>query len=274
MARSLVCLTFDFDTVSYWIAQGLTTPTPISRGEFGVVAAARLVELLRRHRVATTWFVPGLTIDTYPDACRWIAAAGHEIAHHGYDHLAPRGLSRADETHQLERGSAAIERITGRRPRGYRSPGWDLSTSSVELLNEHGFVYDSSMMGHDYLPYRARTGDVIEPGRPVRFGEPTALVELPVSWTLDDFPHFEYVRGGGLRAASDVLENWLADFDYMADELPWGVVTYTFHPFVIGRGHRIKMLERLIVELTARGATFMTAEQAVADFLAREARDA
>ena len=270
MARSLVCLTFDFDTVSYWIAQGLTTPTPISRGEFGVVASARLVELFRRHSIATTWFVPGLTIDTYPDACREIADAGHEIAHHGYDHVAPRQLSRADEVDQLERGSAAIERLTGRRPRGYRSPGWDLSSNSVELLNELGFVYDSSLMGHDYLPYRARTGDDIAPGRPVRFGAPTQLVELPVSWSLDDFPHFEYVRGGGLRAASDVLENWLADFDYLAEELPWGVVTYTFHPFVIGRGHRMKMLEQLIVELTARGAVFVTAEQAVAEFVERE----
>jgi peptidoglycan/xylan/chitin deacetylase (PgdA/CDA1 family) len=142
--------------------------------------------------------------------------------------------------------------------------------NSVELLNERGFVYDSSMMGHDYLPYRARTGDSIEPGRPVRFGTPTPLIELPVSWSLDDFPHFEYIRGGGLRAANDVLENWLADFDYLNDELPWGVVTYTFHPFVIGRGHRMKMLERLIVELAARGAVFVTSEQAVAEFAERE----
>jgi peptidoglycan-N-acetylglucosamine deacetylase len=270
VTRSLVCLTFDFDSVSYWIAQGLTTPTPISRGEFGVVAAARLVELFRRHGIATTWFVPGLTIDTYPDACRQIADAGHEIAHHGYDHVAPRQLSRADEADQLDRGSAAIERLTGRRPRGYRSPGWDLSSNSVELLSEHGFVYDSSLMGHDYLPYRTRTGDEIAPGKPILFGAPTSLVELPVSWSLDDFPHFEYVRGGGLRAASDVLENWLADFDYLADELPWGVVTYTFHPFVIGRGHRMKMLEKLIIELAARGAVFVTAEQAVAEFVERE----
>ena len=104
MARALVCLTFDFDTVAYWIAQGQTTPTPISRGEFGVVASSRLVELFRRHSIATTWFVPGLTIDTYPDACRQIADTGHEIAHHGYDHVAPRQLSRADEADQLERG--------------------------------------------------------------------------------------------------------------------------------------------------------------------------
>ena len=85
-----------------------------------------------------------------------------------------RGSCRApDEADQLDRGSAAIERLTGRRPRGYRSPGWDLSPNSVELLIDRGFVYDSSMMGHDYLPYRARTGDVIEAGRPVRFGAPT-----------------------------------------------------------------------------------------------------
>jgi len=269
VARSLVCLTFDFDSVSYWITQGLTTPTPISRGEFGVVAAMRLVELLRRYAIATTWFVPGLTIDTYPDACRHIAAAGHEIAHHGYDHVAPRQLSRADEAEQLERGSAAIERLTGQRPRGYRSPGWDLSANSVELLNERGFVYDSSLMGHDYLPYRARSGDEIEAGKPIRFGAPTPLIELPVSWSLDDFPHFEYVRGGGLRAASGVLENWLDDFEYMRRTCEWGILTYTCHPYVIGRGHRMLMLERLLEGLVEKGATFLSLEAAAREWDAR-----
>jgi peptidoglycan-N-acetylglucosamine deacetylase len=272
VARSLVCLTFDFDSVALPIAQGQTTPTPISRGEFGVVAAQRLLELLRRHAITTTWFVPGLTIDTYPDACRAIAAAGHEVGHHGYDHVPPASLSREAEADQLARGNDAIERIAGRRARGYRSPAWDLSRHSVELLLEQGFVYDSSLMGHDYLPYRVRSGDVVEPGKPIAFGRETKLVELPVSWSLDDYPHFEYVRGAGLRAASAVLENWLADFDYLAETLAWGVITYTFHPFVIGRGHRIRMLERLIVELYARGAVFVTAEQAVADWTARGTR--
>jgi peptidoglycan/xylan/chitin deacetylase (PgdA/CDA1 family) len=93
--------------------QGQTTPTPISRGEFGVVASVASSNCSRRHSIATTWFVPGLTIDTYPDACRQIADTGHEIAHSRYDHVAPRQLSRADEADQLERGITAIERSPG-----------------------------------------------------------------------------------------------------------------------------------------------------------------
>ena len=269
MARHLVCLTFDFDSISLWMALGQTSPTPISRGEFGVVAADRLLALMARHDITSTWFVPGVTLDTYSDACRRLAAAGHEIAHHGYDHVSPRNLTRAEEADQLRRGNDAIVRITHRPARGYRSPAWDLSPHSVELLIEHGFVYDSSMMGHDYLPYRARTGDVIDAGQPVRFGPTTRLIELPISWSVDDFPHFEYFRGGGLRAAADVLANWLADFDYLTEQFDWGVLTYTFHPFVIGRGHRMKMLDALIVALKSRGAVFVSAETAVAEYVAR-----
>ncbi len=261
-----VCLTFDFDTVSVWLAMGQKTPTPISRGEFGVVAAERLLKLLARHAIPTTWFVPGLTIDTFEPACRAVAEAGHEIAHHGYEHISPAGLDREAELDQLKRGNEAIERISGRAARGYRSPAWDLSANSVPLLLDNGFLYDSSMMGHDYLPYRARTGDEIEPGRPIRFGPETRLWELPVSWSVDDFPHFEYFRGGGLRPASGVLANWLDDYDYMAEHYERGVLTYTCHPFVIGRGHRMKMLERLIVSLLERGAEFVTAEDAIARF--------
>ena len=260
----LVCLTLDFDTVSLWMAMNQTSPTPISRGEFGVVAAERLLKLFDRYRIKTTWFIPGLTIDTFEPICRAVAEAGHEIGHHGYDHISPRDLSAEQELDQLQRGNAAIERISGNRARGYRSPAWDLSAGSVQLLLDNDFLYDSSMMGHDYLPYRARTGDTVVVGKPVRFGPTTSLWELPVSWSVDDFPHFEYFRGGGLRPASGVLENWLDDFDYLRENLDWGVLTYTCHPFVIGRGHRMKMLERLIEALLEKGARFVTAEDAVA----------
>ena len=266
----LVCLTFDFDTVSVWMAMGRTTPTPMSRGEFGVVAAERLLRLLDRHGIPTTWFVPGLTIDTFEPACRAVAEAGHEIAHHGYEHVSPATMDRQAEDDQLKRGNEAIERISGRAARGYRSPAWDLSPNSVELLLENGFLYDSSMMGHDYLPYRARTGDRVEAGKPVVFGPETGLWELPVSWSVDDFPHFEYFRGGGLRPASGVLENWLDDYRFMADNLARGVFTCTCHPFVIGRGHRMMMLERLIVALKEQGAEFVTAETALARFAGGE----
>jgi peptidoglycan/xylan/chitin deacetylase (PgdA/CDA1 family) len=263
MSDHLVCITLDFDSVSLWLAMGHTSPTPVSRGEFGVVAAGRLLDLFDRHGIRTTWFIPGLTIDTFERTCREVAERGHEIGHHGYDHISPASLDPERELDQLRRGNAAIERISGRAARGYRSPAWDLSPSSVELLLREGFVYDSSMMGHDYQPYRARQGDRVEPGSPIGFGSESTLWELPVSWSADDFPHFEYFRGGGLRAASGVLENWLEDYRYMQEVCEAGVMTYTLHPFVIGRGHRMRMLDTLLTGLASEGARFVTGEQAI-----------
>jgi peptidoglycan-N-acetylglucosamine deacetylase len=271
VARHLVCLTFDFDALSLWLARGITSPTPISQGEFGVVGAARILDLLDRHAIAATWFIPGHTLDTYPDLCRRIHAAGHEIAHHGYAHEPPIRLTREEEEAVLLRGSAAIRRITGADPRGYRSPAWDLSPHSVELLLARGFQYDSSMMGHDSQPYRARTGDVIALDQPAQFGQATRLIELPVSWSLDDFPHFEYLWTAthlqeGLKRADDVLANWLDDYRYMVQTTDWGVLTYTFHPQVSGRGHRMLMLERLIQSLADLGAVFTRLDAAADEF--------
>ena len=274
MARHIVCLTFDFDAMSGFIARGMTTPTPISRGEFGVVAAPRILALLGRYRIPSTWFIPGHTIATYPEACRRVAEAGHEIGHHGWTHVPPANLSREQEETELLRANAEIKRLTGRNPRGYRSPSWDLSPHTIELLLKHGFLYESSMMGHDYLPYRARRGDLIELDKPAVFGQETPLVEMPISWTLDDYPHFEFLRTattilGGLKPASGVLENWFDDFDYMTRIMEWGIITYTCHPFVIGRGHRMLMLERRIEKLRDRGAVFLTMADAVHEWLER-----
>jgi peptidoglycan-N-acetylglucosamine deacetylase len=276
MPRHLVCLTFDFDALSLWIARNITTPTPISQGEFGVVGAERVLALLAAQSPAipATWFIPGHTIETYPDICARIHASGHEIAHHGYAHEAPVGLSRVAEEAVLLRGNAAIRRLTGAPASGYRSPAWDLSPHSVDLLLAHGFIYDSSMMANDYTPYRARRGDVIAPDQPAQFGEPTRLIEIPVSWSLDDFPHFEYLWTAthlqqGLRRTEDVLANWLDDFRYMARAQEWGVLTLTFHPQVIGRGHRMLMLERLIAELGRLGATFARMDAVAHEFAQR-----
>ncbi len=273
MSRHLVCLSFDFDALSGWIARGLTTPTPISRGEFGVVGTQRILELLRRHGISATWFIPGITIETYPQACEAIVAAGQEIGNHGWTHVPPARLGRETEEAGLQRANAAIEALCGKAPRGYRSPSWDLSPDTVSLLLANGFAYESSMMGHDCLPYYARQGDVIEHDEASRFGPETALVEMPVSWTLDDYPHFEFVRTEGailpgLMNANAVLENWVEDFLYMRDHADWGVLTYTCHPMVIGRGHRMRMLERLIERLAEAGATFVTMEQALAEWQA------
>jgi peptidoglycan/xylan/chitin deacetylase (PgdA/CDA1 family) len=275
--RHLVCLTFDFDAISGFIARGTPTPSAISRGEFGPrVAAPRLLKMLGERNLQTTWFVPGHTAETFPDAVAAVARAGHEIGHHGWKHVPPATLTREEEANELARGIAAIERTTGQRPTGYRSPSWDLSPHSIELMLEHGFTYDSSMMGDDYTPYFARQGDVIELEQPAVFGQPSNLLEMPISWSTDDAPHFEFmrypnaIRPGNMNAGL-VLENWVADFDYMQRELDWGVLTYTCHPFIIGRGHRILMLEKLVDTLLARGAVFVRMDAAAAEYRARVA---
>lgn len=267
MSQHLVCISFDFDAISGFIARGMTSPTPISRGEFGPVAVPRILSMLREFDVPSTWFIPGHTLASFPLESQLVIDAGHEIAHHGWTHQPPNDLSREEEEEGLVRANEQIKALTGQYARGYRSPSWDLSPASVELLLKHSFLYESSMMGHDYLPYRVRQGDVIELTKPAQWGRTTPLIELPISWTLDDFPHFEYLRTKnyvmpGLMNANGVLDNWLSEFAYFKRSMEWGVLTFTFHPFVIGRGHRMMILEKLLAELAKGGATFVTMEQA------------
>ena len=273
-SHATVCLSFDFDAISLWIGGfGATSPSMISRGEFGVVGAERILRLLDRAGIRGTFFVTGHTADTYPDAVRAIVAAGHEIGHHGYLHENPVGLaSREREREVLLRGFEALERAAGVRPKGYRSPSWDNSPHTIELLLEHGFRYESSLMGKDFEPYWCRVGDVVQEDGPYLFGKEVDLVELPVSWTLDDFPHFEYLRLAnrvypGLSAPSKVEEIWRGEFDFMYREVPGGVFTLTMHPQVIGRGHRMLLLERLVAHFAGHdGVRFATMSEAADDF--------
>jgi peptidoglycan/xylan/chitin deacetylase (PgdA/CDA1 family) len=267
VSRHIVCLTFDFDTQSGFIARGMTTPTPLSRGEFGLVGARRILALLKAFGLRATWFVPGFTIESHPGTCEAVVQDGHEVAHHSWAHVPPAQQSREEEEADLVRANEAITRLTGRKARGYRSPSWDLSESTIDLLLAHGFLYDSSLMGADYWPYRARRGDRVELGKPFGFGEETALIEMPISWSLDDYPHFEFVRTAttvlpGLHSARTVMENWLDEFRYMRQSVDWGVLTYTMHPYVIGRGYRMLALEGLMKDLQRAGAVFMTMEDA------------
>ncbi len=145
----------------------------------------------------------------------------------------------------------------------------------MALLLKHGFQYDSSLMGHDYDCYFAPMPAEIPLESVMTPGQPTSLVEMPISWSLDDFPYFEFMatKNGimpGLAAGSAVLENFTEDFMYLKDNLDWGILTYTFHPFVIGRGHRMRMLERLIQRLQAEGAVFLTMRDAMREWQSRQ----
>jgi peptidoglycan-N-acetylglucosamine deacetylase len=253
LPRATVCLSFDFDAISSWIGpRGSTSPSAISRGEYAVVGVHRVLKVLAERNILATFYIPGHTIETYPHSIESILSAGHEIGHHGYLHENPGALEGKDEERRiLERALKSFEDVVGIVPTGYRSPSWDNSPHTTDLLIEYGFRYESSLMADDFSPYWVRTGDQLHTDRAVEFGQPIDLVEIPVSWVLDDFPHFEFLRYPnvvfpGLSSASKVEEIWRDEFAFMHRDVPNAVFTLTMHPEIIGRGHRILMLERLI----------------------------
>jgi peptidoglycan/xylan/chitin deacetylase (PgdA/CDA1 family) len=272
-----VCLTFDFDAMSVWIGTfHARSPSAISRGEFGRIGAERLLGMLREWNVRSTWFVPGHTADAFPAMVAKIAEAGHEIAHHGYFH--EQAKTPEDEARDFDRATAALKRVTGQTPVGYRSPAAGLMPSTLELLIERNFLYDSSMMGNDFSPYYCRIGDEAPADGPFVWGRESELVELPFTWGLDDFPAFEFVtsRNGvipGLAAPSQIYEIWAGDFDYLHDRIGEGVYILTMHPQCIGRGHRLLMLERLVNHMRdSGGVTFKTMSEVAREFKSTDSR--
>lgn len=266
-----VCLTFDFDAISLWIggfrARSLSA---ISRGEFGRVGALRLLDMMRGWGISSTWFVPGHSAETYPEIARRIVAEGHEIANHGYLHTHPKDAD--DEEQILIRGNESIAKITGARAIGFRSPGAGLSHNMVALLLKHGFSYNSSLMGDDFTPHYMRIGDAAPEDGAYVFGKSVDVVEIPFTWGLDDFPAFEYVTSrtgiqNGLASPSAVYEIWSGDFDYLYNRIGAGVYTLTMHPQVIGRGHRLLMLERLVDHVRSHsGVRFVTMSEVASEY--------
>lgn len=249
LPRLTVALTFDHDSISDGVRRG-DSPVKMSHAEFGVrVGAPRILSLLAERAIPSTWFVPGHTLETFPDSTEAILRGGHEVGCHGWFHEDQAELSRDEEREMIERCAAAVERVTGARPAGWRAPYWSLGAASLELIEAAGFVYESSLMADDFRLYRVRHGDRHSVAEGSRFGREGALVEVPVSWALDDWPHFEPAPGGsrdGLSSPSKVLEIWTEELRYAWAHAPGGLLTITMHPECIGRGHRMAMLERFI----------------------------
>jgi peptidoglycan/xylan/chitin deacetylase (PgdA/CDA1 family) len=205
----------------------------VSERRFGVGRGlARVVGVLERFGVAATFYVPGVIAERYPSAIRELAAAGHEIGHHGYAHLPSHRSDAAAQREEIVRGLAALEDCLGARPLGYRSPAWELTPVTLALLGEHGFGHDSSLMGDD-RPYRLDGG----------------LLELPVHWSLDDVPFLAWTpeRAGTLGHPGALLDAWIAEHDHAAAEQRH--LTYTMHPEITGRGHRVDLLTGLLDHL-------------------------
>jgi peptidoglycan-N-acetylglucosamine deacetylase len=245
--RLSVALTIDHDAISDSVRRG-DSPVKFSHAEFGPrVGAKRLLAMLERRGIPATWFVPGHTLTTFTDDTEAILAGGHELACHGWFHEDFGELSAGEQRDVLERSVAAVRTVTGAAPAGFRAPYWSLAADTIELVEAAGFRYDSSLMADDYALYRVRHGDRHSTTDGTTWGTPGSLVEVPVYWALDDWPHFEPGPDRpGLSAPSAVLEIWTEELRYAAEHAPGGLLMVTVHPECIGRGHRMAMLDRFL----------------------------
>jgi peptidoglycan-N-acetylglucosamine deacetylase len=231
-ARAACAFTFDLDAETLWMARGVSEPVTLSQGRYGVVEALPMIlDLLRTSELRASFFIPAWVIEHYPDAVRAIAAGGHEVGCHGDVHEKVSDLDAGQEEKILLRSIDAVTRHAGRRPVGYRAPAWQLSERTLPLLARHGFEYSSNMMDR-VRPY-------LHPAV-----EGRALVELPVSWVLDDAPFFLFTGQRGIQPPGPVLQGWLTEFDGICEM--GGLVNFTFHPQLIGRPSRFACLRELM----------------------------
>jgi peptidoglycan/xylan/chitin deacetylase (PgdA/CDA1 family) len=260
--RAAACFTFDLDAEAVALVNDPASAdrmSVISHQSYGpLTGVPRLLRLLDAHGVKATFFVPGFTARRYPDVVRRIAAAGHEIAHHGYLHEPLTGADQAAETGYLERGLDALAEVTGVRPVGYRAPMWELNYRSPGLLHDRGFLYDSSLMDAD-LPYELAAGT-------------GSIVEIPVYWGLDDWEQYCHVPGlyesGVIQSPVRVREMWSLELAAMRAE--GGCFVLTSHPFLSGRPARAAALGELMAEAVGAGDVWVTTMAEVAAHTRRQ----
>lgn len=260
-ARVAVALSFDSDHEAIPLRDDRRSPGVLSQGEYGARRAVpRIIDLLARHQVPATFFVPAVIATLYPDEQRRAIEAGHEIGIHGWIHERNSVLERADELRLMQQAADRLEEITGTRPVGIRTPSWDFSPNTLSLIRELGLIYDSSLMADD------------DPYELLENGEPTGIVELPPEWIRDDFPYFNMDRFGTGRPhtpPSSVLEVFQAEFDGAYEER--GLFVLTMHPHVIGHRSRIRMLDRLVEYIRGHDGVWFATHEDVARYCLTEA---
>ena len=189
-----------------------------------------LLSLLERKAVRATFFVPGRVAERYPERVAQIVAAGHELAHHGYTHTSPTSLSPTEEEAELVRGLEVLKTF-GTPITGYRSPSWEHTPATLDLLEKYGFTYSSNFMD-DFRPYRH---------------EGSPIVELPVQWILDDAAHFWFDATSWtskISTTGEVRQIWEEEFTGIRER--HGLFVLTMHPQIIGRPSRLSLLDSFI----------------------------
>lgn len=288
MAKEIICaFGTDIDSVAGWIGSygGGDSPSDIQRGIFASeVGNIRLLNLFKKYGLKTTFFIPGHSIETFPKEVDMIVEAGHEIGAHGYLHENPIAMTPTQEEAVLVKCIDLIEKVSGKKPRGYVAPWWEMSNSTAALLLKYGFKYDHSQGYRDFQPFYARVGDtwnVIDYSKtaeewmhPLKHGKEIDLVEVGANWYVDDLPPMMFMKKApnshGFVSPRAVEEIWKDAFDWVYREMDYAVYAFTIHPDVAGRPQVLMMLERMIEHINSHSGTkWMTFEEIAEDFRRR-----
>ncbi|KAI9707050.1 MAG: hypothetical protein M1836_000010 [Candelina mexicana] len=282
--RALCCISVDVDAVAGWLGSygGEDSTSDISRGLFaGTIGVRRLLKLFDKYNIKTTWFIPGHSLETFPEECAMIRDAGHEIGLHGYSHENPVAMTIEQQHAILDKTYKMLTDFCGKPPRGSVAPWWETSKEGAELMLKYGVEYDHSFSHHDCLPYWLRTGDTWTKinydkeaehwMKPLEKGPMTGLVEIPSNWYLDDLPPMMFIKKApnshGWVNPRDVEDLWRDHFDYFYREYNDFCFPVTIHPDVSGHPHVLLMLERLIEYISKHdGVEWVKMEDICDDF--------
>ena len=248
-ARVAVAFTFDVDNESLFRTRPL--PVPMSQGEYGATTGLpRILELLDRQRVPASFFIPAMSLMLHPEMLPEIQKSGrHEIGVHGWVHESLTSVGGPEEEQKLLTQSIEfLTRALGKRPVGYRAPSWIWTPDTPALVVKAGFLYDSSLMAMDQ-PYEV-----------LAKGKSTGMIELPISWIVDDFPYYGENGDGSLPSPEAVFQIYKAEFDTAYREKTLFILTN--HPHISGHGSRVEQLDKLIAYMkTKPGVWFATLEE-------------
>ncbi|KIY00241.1 uncharacterized protein Z520_03926 [Fonsecaea multimorphosa CBS 102226] len=285
--RILVSYGVDIDAIAGWLGsyKGEDSTSDISRAGYfaGTEGVKRLLKLFEKYNIKASWFIPGHSLETFPEECAMIRDAGHEIGLHGYSHENPVDMTFEQQRDVLDYTYRMLTDFChGKTPRGIVAPWWEVSREATELLLQYGIEYDHSMSHHDCQAYYLRTGDnwtKIDFGKPAKEwmkpftkGQETGLVEIPANWYLDDLPPMMFMKkvpnSHGWVNPRDVEDLWRDHFDYFyREEKEVFYFPMTIHPDVSGRPHVLLMHERLIEHINKHeGVEWVTMAEMVDHF--------
>lgn len=261
-ATCAVALSFDSDHETFELRNGGTSYGRLSQGQYGGrVGVPRILDILARHDVPATFFMPAVAAMINEAEVRTLAERGHEIGIHSWIHETNSRLDYATELDLALRARDVLEHLGGRRPVGMRTASWDFSPWTLKIVREMGLLYDSSLMADD------------EPYELLDEGKPSGIVEIPVEWIRDDAVYFAMDRAASLRPYGGpemVFGIFRRELEAAAAE--GGLLQLTMHPHHVGHRSRVWIIDEIIRAAKAIGNVWFATHEDIASYCAAEAK--